>query len=163
MLKLEKFDGIKTYMFPNGAVATPEEIRKQFPAVDNFVHVLEVNGDVCQAVMNLKALRNIHKIDSGLTEAEAIAAIETKVNTPPEEIISPEERLAAAAEFQNILALPDTAQVSEMDDTIIIKNVEAGLWGTAHLGIVVQKGLITQANANKIITDAGNKKLMQAE
>lgn len=106
MLKLEKFDGQKTYMFPNGAIATPETIRAQFPAVDTFPHVLEVNGDVCQAVMNLKALRQMHNIDEALTEAEAITAIETIMNTPPPELEpSAEERIAAALEFQNLLSL----------------------------------------------------------
>jgi hypothetical protein len=105
-LKLEKFDGTKTYMFPNGAVATPDVIRSQFPAVDAFPHVLEVNGDVCQAVMSLNALRQIHGIDDVLTETEAITAIETIMNTPPPEPEpTPEERMAAAMEFQNLLAL----------------------------------------------------------
>lgn len=106
-LRLEKFDGKKVYMFPNGDVATPEKIRQQFPAVDYFTHVLEVNGDVVQAVMALSALRNIHNIDESLSEDEAIAAIETIINTPPEPVITPEERIAAALEFQNLLALPD--------------------------------------------------------
>lgn len=103
MLKMEKFDGTKTYMFPNGEVATPEKIRAQFPAVDVFTHVLEINGNVCQAVMELGALRGIHSIDESLTEDEAIAAIEEIVNTPaPEPAPSAEERIAAAMEYQNL-------------------------------------------------------------
>ena len=106
MLKLEKFDGTKTYMFPNGDIATPEKIRSQFPAVEYFPHVIEVNGDVCQAVMNLNALRQLHAIDDMLAESEAISALETIINTPPQEPEpSPEERMAAAMEFQNLLAL----------------------------------------------------------
>lgn len=106
MMKLEKFDGTKTYMFPNGAIATPEVIRANFPAVDMFPHVIEVNGDVCQAVMSLNALREMHNIDSTLDEAGAIAAIETIMNTPaPDPGPTAEERIAAAMEFQNLLAL----------------------------------------------------------
>jgi len=105
MLKLEKFDGTKTYMFPNGALATPEAIRAKFPAVDQFAHVIEVNGDVCQAVMNLNALRQIHAVDDELDEDAAISAIETIINTPAEEVISAEERIAAALEYQNLLTL----------------------------------------------------------
>ena len=102
MLRLEKFDGTKTYMFPNGDIATPEKIRQQFPAVDHFVHVLEVNGDVCQAVMNLNALRQIHTVDDGLDEAEAILAIEAEMNKPqPEPEPTAEERIAAAMEYDN--------------------------------------------------------------
>jgi len=155
MLKLEKFTDNKTYMFPNGSIASPEEIKKQFPAVTMFTHVIEVNGDICQAVMNLNALRNIHNIDVELNEVDAIAAIELKMNTPQEVIVSPEERLAAAAEFQNILALPDTTEVNEMDDTIIRKNVTSGLWGMAHLNILVNKGLLTQEHADLIISNKG--------
>jgi hypothetical protein len=106
MLRLEKFDGTKTYMFPNGAIATPDVIRAQFPAVDLFPHVIECNGDVCQAVMNLNALRQMHGIADTLTEAEAITAIETIINTPPP-VPEPtaEERTAAALEYQNLLTL----------------------------------------------------------
>jgi len=155
MLKLEKFTNNKTYMFPNGSIASPEEIEKQFPAVIMFPHVIEVNGDVCQAVMSLNALRSIHNIDSELNEVDAIAAIESKMNTPQEVIVSPEERLAAASEFQNILTLPDTAEINEIaDDTIIRKNVTSGLWGMAHLNILVKKGLLTQEHANSINQEA---------
>ncbi len=103
MLKLEKFDGTKTYMFPNGQIATPDIIRSNYPAVNHFVHVIEVNGDVCQAIVNLSALRGLHNIAEGLTESEAISAIETIINTPaPEPEPSAEERTAAALEYQNL-------------------------------------------------------------
>ena len=106
MLRMVKFDGETTYMFPNGEVATPDRIRAQFPAVDTFTHVLEINGNVCQAVMELGALRGIHNIDESLTEDEAIAKIEEIVNTPaPEPAPSAEERIAASLEFQNLVSL----------------------------------------------------------
>ena len=106
MLKLEKFTGNKTYMFPNGHIATPERIRQDFPAVDIFTHVIEVNGNVCQAVMELSALRSQYKIAEELTEDEAIVAIQEIINTPPP-IPEPsaEERMAAAMEFQNLMLL----------------------------------------------------------
>ena len=106
MLKLEKFTGDKTYMFPDNSIATPERITAEYPAVTVFPHVLEVNGDVCQAIMNLNALRQMHSIDAALTEDEAIAAIETIVNTPPPSPEpSTEERMVAAMEFQNLMSL----------------------------------------------------------
>lgn len=106
MLRLVKFDNTTTYMFPNGAIATPEVIVKEYPAVMYFVHVLEVNGDVCQAVMNLKALRGIHNIDDSLTEDEAIAAIEVIMNTPPlDPEPTAEERIAASLEYQNLMMM----------------------------------------------------------
>ncbi len=104
MLKLERYSLGKIYMFPNGDIATPERIKQDFPAVDVFPHVLEINGNVCQAVMELQALRGIHNIDESLTDDEAIESIEIIINTPPEDPgPSAEERIAAAMEFQNLL------------------------------------------------------------
>lgn len=103
MKKLEKYTGNKTYMFPNGVLATPSVMVDKFPAVLTFVHVIETNesGEVCFAVQNLSALRSRYGIDSSLSEDEAIAKIEEIINTPPvEEPIQPtaEERTAAALE-----------------------------------------------------------------
>lgn len=104
MLKLEKFTGDKIYMFPNGEMALPETIRGKFPAVESFTHVLEVNGDVCQAVMSLSALRSMYNVDESLNEDEAIKAIELIINAPqPEPEPSADERIASALEFQNLL------------------------------------------------------------
>ena len=152
MIRYEIFDGKKTYMFPNGEVATPEKIRQKFPAVDKFPHILELNGDVCQAVMNLKAVRNIHKIDPALTDEEAIAQIENKVNNPPEPLPSPEERQAAALEFQNVLALPDsTDNEGFVKEDVVEDNVKKGLWSKAHLNVLVKKGLLTTDKKNKLV------------
>lgn len=109
MLKLEFFDGTKTYMFPNGEVATPQVMLDKFPALEHFTHVLEINGDVCQAVMNFNAMKNMYNIDENLSDAEALAALESIINQPVPTASSPnsEERIAAALEFQNLLTLPD--------------------------------------------------------
>lgn len=106
-LKLERWDSNKTYMYPNGEIASPERINQDFPAAMQFTHVIEVNGDVCQAVMNLAAVRNIHGINPSLNDDDAIKAIETIINSPiaANLIPSPEERIAAALEFQNLLAM----------------------------------------------------------
>lgn len=106
MLKLEKFDGTKTYMYPNGAIATPERMRLDFPALDYFTHIIEVNGNVCQAVQELNAMRNFYKIDEALSDDEAIVAMETILNAPvPIPEPSAEERIASALEYQNLLAM----------------------------------------------------------
>lgn len=106
MLKLVLFDGSTTYMFPNGEIATPAKIRAQFPAVDVFPHVLEINGHVCQAVQEFAAMRNFHGIDPALGDTDALAAMEAKVNAPAQDSEpSAEERIAAALEFQNLMSL----------------------------------------------------------
>ena len=101
MKKLEKYLGDKTYMFPNGVLATPEKMLGEFPAILTFVHVIETdeNGEVCFAVQNLSALRTIYNIDNSLTENEAIEKIQELINTPQETSNeSTEERTAAALE-----------------------------------------------------------------
>lgn len=143
MLKLEKFTGNKTYMFPNGTMADPATIRNHFPAVDSFTHIIEVNGDVCQAVESLAALRGIHNIDPALSDDDAITALNVIINTPPPVVITPDERLAAAAEFNNILALPNKTTMEAGDTSIIQKNYNNGLWSDPMLDVCVAKGVIT--------------------
>ena len=105
MIKIEKFTGDKTYMYPNGALATPDTIKNDFPAIEAFPHIIETDeaGQVCFAVQNLAAVRSQMGIDSALTEDEAIAAIEELRNAPiPEAEPTAEERIAAALEYQNL-------------------------------------------------------------
>lgn len=108
MKKVEKYTGDKTYMFPNGSIATKEAVLKQFPAALTFVHFVETdeNGEVMWAFQNLSAMRTMYEIDSALSEDEALAKIQEIINTPPPEPEpSAEERMAAAMEFQNLMSL----------------------------------------------------------
>ncbi|MEA4920804.1 MAG: hypothetical protein VB078_07780 [Clostridiaceae bacterium] len=111
MKKVEKYTGDKTYMFPNGAIATREAVLQQFPAALAFAHIVETDegGEVMFALQNLSAMRSFHGIGSTLSEAEAIAAIQTAVNTPEavDSTPSAEERIAAALEYQVMASLPD--------------------------------------------------------
>ena len=110
MKKLEKYLGNKTYMFPNGAIATPEKMLEEFPAVLTFTHIIETDeaGEVCFAVQNLNAMRGFYNVDKALTEDEAIAKIEEILNTPaPEPEPSAEERIASALEYQNLMSMED--------------------------------------------------------
>jgi hypothetical protein len=105
MRKLEKWTGEKTYMYPNGELATPERINADFPAGLHFTHVIETDekGQVCFAFMNLSALESQYGIDPELSDDEAIAEIEAIMNAPqPEPEPSAEERIAAAMEYQNL-------------------------------------------------------------
>ncbi|CDB23832.1 rNA binding protein Jsn1 putative [Clostridium sp. CAG:557] len=105
MVKIEKYTGNKTYMYPNGALATPDTIKNDFPAVEAFVHIIETDeaGQVCFAVQNLAAVRSQMAIDSSLSEDEAIAKIEELRNAPiPEPDPTAEERIEAALEYQNL-------------------------------------------------------------
>lgn len=108
MYKLEKYTG-KTYMAPSGTLYTPERIKQDFEAIDTFPHVIQTdeNSEMCWAVMNLSAIRSQYAIDPSLSEDEAIAKLEEIINTPQEvdDTPSPDERIAAALEFQNLMSM----------------------------------------------------------
>lgn len=108
MIKIEKYNGSKTYMFPNGDLATPERVRKNFPAVDTFTHIVETDeaGQVLFAIQNLAAIKSQMGIDSNLSDEESIKQIEDIRNAPaPEPEVTPEERIAANLEWQTLLSL----------------------------------------------------------
>ena len=111
MKVIEKYTGEKTYMFPNGALATKEAVLEQFPAALDFVHIVETDesGEVMWAFQNLSAMRTMHKIDRQLSESEAIAKLQEIANTEPvvDTTPSPEERIASALEFQTMMSMPD--------------------------------------------------------
>jgi len=103
-IKYEIYDGTKTYLYPNGVLATPEKIEKDFPGVTIFPHVIEVNGNVFQAVYELESIKNLRNIPEEYSIEEALlglnSAFEAAQNYVPEP--SAEERIAAALEFQNL-------------------------------------------------------------
>ena len=114
MKKIIKYNGTKTFMYPNGEIATPERVLQDFPAALTFTHIVETDEaeEVCFAVQNLSAMRGVYGIDAALTEDEAIIAIQEVINAPePESEPSAEERIASALEFQNMMALPDVEEV----------------------------------------------------
>ena len=113
MKKIIKYDGEKVFMYPNGKLATKEQILNDFPAALTFTHIIETdeNEEVCFAVQNLSAMRGIYNLDSLLTEEEAIAKIEEIINSAPKEEISAEERIASALEFQNLMSMEDVEEV----------------------------------------------------
>lgn len=107
MLKIEKYNPTKTYMFPNGTIATPQIIKEKYPAVNVFQHIVETDeqGEVLFALQNLAAVRGQMGVDPSLSEDEAVAKIEELRNAPPKTTPSPEERIAANLEWQTLLTL----------------------------------------------------------
>ena len=115
MIKLEKYTGLKTYMYPNGAIASKDQVLKDYPAALTFAFVVQTDpaGEVLVGFYNLSMLKAKYGIDSSLTEAEAISAIEEIMNTPVVEEETVDEtayalnNIAAQLEFQNMMALED--------------------------------------------------------
>lgn len=108
---IEKYTGEKTYMFPNGTLATKEAVLRDFPAALTFTHIVETDeaGEVMFSLQNLSAMKSMYNIDKDTSDEEAMAKIqeivnkEDPVNTDP----TPEERIAAAMEYQILASLPD--------------------------------------------------------
>ena len=109
---LEKYTGDKTYMYPNGSLASPDRIEADYPAVKVFTHIIETDmrGEVCFAIQNLSAMRSIYNIDNSLNDDEAIIAIQDIINAVVEQEPSAEERIAAALEYQNLVSMEDATE-----------------------------------------------------
>ncbi len=43
MKKILIYTGDKTFMFPNGALATPEVMAKKYPAIISFKHAIQTD------------------------------------------------------------------------------------------------------------------------
>lgn len=115
MTKLEFYNNNKTYMYPTGVLATPERVKKDYPATEVFKFVVTTNeaGEVIYGLDTLSSLRSNYEIDSSLSENDALAAIEEILNTPQEvdDTPSAEERIAAALEYQVLTSMDDTTEV----------------------------------------------------
>ena len=114
---IEKYDGTKTYMYPNSSIATPEVVTNDFPAWKLFPHVIITDGQTIYSFMSLASMRSQYNIDVSLDEDAAIAAINEKMSEPPVEVErepTAEEvtatslaSIAASMEYQNLLTLDD--------------------------------------------------------
>ena len=114
MIKLSLYKGDKTYMFPSGNLATPEAVYAKYPAVKTFKHVIgtDESGEVLLSITNLSLMRSRYNIDASLSDDDAIRALEDATNTQKKEEVvnnapSATERIAAALEYQNLLAMED--------------------------------------------------------
>ena len=122
---IEKYTGEKTYMFPNGMIASPDVVYEQYPAAKVFVHIVETdeNREVMFAFQNLSAMRSFYNIDNSLSEDAAITVIQEIVNTKPAEPdeteSTAEERIAAALEYQNIASM-EIVNADDPDEEVTV-------------------------------------------
>lgn len=111
MIVLEFYNSTKTYMYPNGELATPERLQQDFPAVTAFKHVIETdeNGEVCYAVTNFSAMRTRYEIDKNISDDAALQAIQDIMNTPENTSVGIDDqtRIADALEDLVVLNMPD--------------------------------------------------------
>ena len=108
MIIVEKYTGERVYMAPNGAIYDKAAVLRDFPAALTFAHVIttDENHEVMYSMQNLSAVCGQYGIDKSLGEAEKIAKIQEILNTPQPVNTEPtaEERIAAAMEYQNMMA-----------------------------------------------------------
>ena len=109
MIYLKLYDE-KTRMYPSGKIATKEVVYSDYPAVKHFPHVIGVSKDdnVIYSINSLSNMRTQYDIDDSLSDQEAVEKIQEIMNTPPkpvEEPVTADERIAAALEYQNLMAL----------------------------------------------------------
>lgn len=115
MKKLIIYDKKTTYMYPSGAVATPERVMKDYPAAESFTFVIETTEaqEVMYGFYPLSSLRSQYNIDSSLSVEESLLSIEKIMNVHEEASTEPtaEERIASALEYQNLMSMEDTEEV----------------------------------------------------
>lgn len=111
-MKYKIWNGTDTLITPIGEVLTAEQVKARYPAsaVDGMRFVicdapisLGVFMEYTQTKMHYKALGA--SITDGMTDREVLDAITAFEENPPAAVPTADERIAAALEFQNLLAL----------------------------------------------------------
>lgn len=116
---LKLYQPSDTYMSPAGTLMDEAAVREQFPAAQTFLHIVQTDegGEMMYGFYSLSAMRSKYSISKSLNDAQACQAVEDAMNAEREEqeaeaqalaeAITPEERIAAALEFQALASLPD--------------------------------------------------------
>lgn len=105
----EIYNPEKTYLSYADEAFTPEHVQTHYATVNFGTCIVQTDkSHVRFGYINLLSdERDRWDIDDSLTDEEAVAEIERLANLPaPEPEPTAEERMAAALEFQNILAMP---------------------------------------------------------
>lgn len=112
---LEFYEPEKTYLYPNMQVATPEMIQASYSAVNVTKCVIGTDSSHTKfsSIDVFSEMKDRYDIDPELNDADALLALEEAINFVPEVSTepAPEERIAAALEFQSILLIPDEVEV----------------------------------------------------
>ena len=113
---LKLYDPADTYMSPASTLMDAAGVLNDFPAAQSFPHIVQTDegGEMLYGFYSLSAMKSKYNIDQSLTGAEAVQAVEDAMNAEKEQqeaeaqaYVAPEERIAAALEFQTLTSLPD--------------------------------------------------------
>ena len=102
------YDG-KTRMFPSKRVCTREVFYDKYPAANQFTFCI-VTDDADEIIMQVETLNTLkarYNVPADTPDYDAILQIQDAMNAPVENTLaaSPEERIAASLEYQNLLAM----------------------------------------------------------
>ena len=116
---LKLYNSNDTYVSPSNEIMDAVAVLSHFPAssITAFVVQTDAYSEIMYGFYNLSTLKSKYNIDSSLSNIEAVQAIEDAMNLEKQQqqeaeqaaalIPTPEERIAAALEFQNLNNLPD--------------------------------------------------------
>ena len=115
---LKLYDANDTYMSPSGALMDAERVAAHYPASQSFAYIVQTDasGEMMYGFYSLSAMKSKYGIvNSNLVQA--VQAIEDAMNAEQEaqeaeaqaaaEMVTPEERIAAALELQALMSMPD--------------------------------------------------------
>lgn len=112
---LKLYNPADTYISPASTVMDAAGVLADFPAATAFPHIVhtDANGEMLYGMYVLSAMKAKYNVTTGNNE-QAVQAIEDAMNAEREaqeeeaaSYIAPEERIAAALEFQALASLPD--------------------------------------------------------
>lgn len=118
---LKLYDANDTYMAPSGTLMDEAGVLEHFPAVAHFQHIVhtDAGGEMMYGFYSLSAMKAKYGVEIS-NPTQAVKAIEDAMNAEQEqqeaeaqamaEAITPEERIAAALEFQALASLPDVEE-----------------------------------------------------
>ena len=118
---LKLYDANDTYMSPAGTMMDEAGVLEHFPAVAHFQHIVhtDASGEMMYGFYSLSAMKSKYGVEIS-NPVQAVKAIEDAMNAEQEqqeaeaqamaEAITPEERIAAALEFQALASLPDVEE-----------------------------------------------------
>lgn len=115
---LKLYNPSDIYMAPSSEVMDAVNVLAHFPGAQTFTHIVQTDegNEMMYGLYSLSAMRSKYNIDKNLNDEEATQAIEDAMNEEREEeessmgIPTPEERIAAALEFQTLTSLPDAEE-----------------------------------------------------
>lgn len=115
---LKLYDSNDIYMAPAGTIMDAAKVRQDFPAVSAFKFIVETDAynEMMYGFYNLSAMKTRYNIDNSLSDLEAVQAIEDAMNAEkqaeeqshqPDTTPTPDERIAAALEYQVLNSMED--------------------------------------------------------